>query len=76
MKEKGFYCTRSAASKGIFDIICLKEDEIVCIQVKCNSMPGSEEMNNITNLKLPDVCKKLVFVFYDGKPNAPEIIQV
>lgn len=76
MKKNGYDCIRSAASKGPFDIVCFSKDKIVCIQVKANRFPGKKETDNLKSIVLPDVCEKSIFVFYDGKPNDPEIVVV
>ena len=74
MRQKGFTCLRSAASKGAFDIVCFDKTKVVFIQVKANNKPGKAEMDRIIAIELPENCEKKIFIFKDGKPDEPEVI--
>lgn len=78
MKEQGYYCIRSAASKGIFDIIAINSQHCVGIQVKANKSPSKEEMNKILACQnnIPINFLRQVWVFHDGSPKNPEIFFV
>lgn len=43
LEYQGWYCIRSAGSKGVIDIVCLKDWQTRCFQVKPNGKLRSHE---------------------------------
>lgn len=60
----GYYTIRSGASKGIFDIIGIRESNIKLIQVKGgNSFLSPSERNSIKNFLVPNCVSKEAWIF-------------
>jgi predicted transcriptional regulator len=49
LKAAGYTCTRSAASKGAFDVIAINPLGLRCVQVKANAWPGPVERESLRN---------------------------
>jgi len=47
LEEEGYYCVRSAGSKGLFDIIAIRPNDIKMIQVKTNRKPTKQEVDKL-----------------------------
>ncbi|NLW83934.1 MAG: hypothetical protein GXY41_05965 [Phycisphaerae bacterium] len=47
LKAAGYTCTRSAGSKGIFDVIAINPLGLRCLQIKANRWPGPEERESL-----------------------------
>ena len=74
LERVGYLVLRSAASKGPFDLVALRKNEVRLIQVKTNRHPSTEEEENlieIANRLIPFSVE--VWVFYDRLPE-PEIL--
>ena len=65
LEAMGYSCIRSAASKGIFDVIGLSGTDIVALQVKTNAWPGSLEMEQLKLAVVPPNCRKLIHLWKD-----------
>jgi len=52
-EKKGFYVVRSAASKGIWDLVAINADFIVFVQSKANQIPGIKERERMQNFICP-----------------------
>jgi Holliday junction resolvase len=47
LKANGYRVTRAASSKGICDLVCLKQGELLLISVKRTTMPGPAERHDL-----------------------------
>jgi len=69
LENQGYYTIRSGASKGIWDIVAIKEDSIKLIQVKaCTSSVSKAEMNKMVLFKAPTNTTKELWHYYGSKP--------
>lgn len=75
LESAGYICTRSGASLGIFDIIGISRSDIICVQVKSNSWPGSVEMEEISQFECPLNCRKLIHRWNDHQ-RLPQVKEV
>jgi Holliday junction resolvase len=76
LEEQGYYCIRSAGSRGIFDILAFNETEIKLIQVKAGKSPLSPlEREEIEKIVVPSNASKEIWLWrIPRKP--PEIIVI
>lgn len=63
----GYQCTRSAASKGTWDVIAWDAQGVVFIQSKSNSWPGAAEMELLREAVVPPGARKFIHRWDDGK---------
>ena len=54
LEEVGFYTIRSAASKGIWDIVAVNKYFVILIQVKANNWVGPRERKQMEEFKCPE----------------------
>jgi uncharacterized protein with GYD domain len=73
LEDRGYRCTRAAASLGEWDVIAVGPSDTKLIQVKCNRRPGSEEMGRLHAFQCGDLVSKEVWVYKDGRPREPII---
>ena len=66
-EKLGYQAIRSAASKGLWDVIVWDSQGIVFIQCKTNGLPGKEEMEALREAVVPPGARKLVHRWDDGK---------
>ena len=60
LASAGYYCVRSAASKGVFDIIGISSQDVILCQVKTRDWPGHIEMATLREFVAPPTCRKIV----------------
>ncbi len=65
LEADGYIVTRSAASKGAVDLIGIKEDGILLVQVKTNKGCGRAELETFRGMKVPACVTKQVYVWKD-----------
>ncbi len=63
----GYDCTRSAGSKGMWDIIAVHPTHVRFIQVKTEGAMTPEELEKIKLYNAPWMCSKEVFTRADNK---------
>ena len=63
LENQGYICLKSAASLGIFDLVCFNGIEIRFIQVKSNYYPPKEKRKIKEFDLLPPNSKKEIWVF-------------
>lgn len=68
LEERGWLCTRSAASLGLFDVVGFNENNIVAAQVKSNHIAGPEERRAIEAFAAPANVLRLLFTWVDRDP--------
>jgi hypothetical protein len=57
LEKDGYICTRAAASLGEWDLIGLRNESVVLVQVKSNKWPSSKEME-VLNSFFDIVCPR------------------
>lgn len=65
LEAAGYYCTRAAASLGVFDIVAVSKQGLRLIQVKSNRPPGPIEREAIELFAAPPGASKEIWVFHD-----------
>lgn len=69
LESKGYFVTRSAASKGAADLIAINKKEIVLIQVKSGKSHFSPRERNIfIKLVVPKNCRKELWSWLSSRP--------
>jgi Holliday junction resolvase len=69
---QGYSVTKSGGSLGLFDLIGISRDSMVCVQVKANRGPRSVEMEALRAFACPPGCRKEVHIWRD-RCAAPQI---
>jgi hypothetical protein len=71
----GYSCTKSGASLGIFDLVCIGPTDFVLVQTKSNQWPGTLEMEQIKLFKCPPNCRKIIHRWkdYQRLPDMKEV---
>jgi Holliday junction resolvase len=67
LEAAGYVVFRSAASKGVFDLIAIGPTDLCLVQVKCARPPSPAEHETLRLFAAPANCKKLAHVW---KPRA------
>ncbi len=77
LEKEGYYTIRSAASKGVWDIVAIREDNVKLIQVKAGtSARKKQEIENMRQFKVPIYVSKELWFFYNPrKPPKIDIIE-
>jgi Holliday junction resolvase len=75
LEAAGYACTRAAASLGVFDIIGVGSTDVVLVQVKSNSWPGTVEMETIKLFPVPQNARKLIHRWRD-RQRTPDVREV
>ena len=65
LERHHYACTRSAASLGLWDVIAIRADNVMVIQVKSNCWPGSEEMEALELFECPKCVSREVWRWDD-----------
>ena len=62
LTENGYLCTRAASSKGVADVIAIKEGQVLLVNVKRTDPPGPVERTSLVGVArmLPGVGVPLV----------------
>jgi len=60
LEAAGYRCTRAAASLGTWDVIGISATDVVLVQVKSSSWPGSVEMEGLEEFHAPFNARKLI----------------
>lgn len=64
LEAQGFYIIRSAASKGLWDIVAINNNIVRFIQVKTNDLPRLNERKNLANFKCPINSTKEIWRYF------------
>ncbi len=66
LEEQGYTVTRSAASKGVADLVAFSKREFKLVQVKSGkSIFSKEEEERFLKVEVPDNCVKELWKWYD-----------
>jgi hypothetical protein len=63
LEEKGFYVINSAGSKGPFDLVAIKETEMIMIQVKSNQNITPKERREMAAVPIPPIGRKEIWLY-------------
>lgn len=66
LEERGWYCCRSSASLGLFDVIGLSKRGTLAVQVKSNRLAPKAEREAIGSFVVGKETIKLLFTWIDG----------
>ncbi len=75
LEKSGYWCMRSAASRGVFDVVAVSKTDIIFVQVKSGRRPGSVEMEEMALCPVPPNARKLVHVWKD-RAQMPEVTEL
>ena len=67
LEGQGYLCTRSGGSLGLWDIIAINNNSVVCIQAKRNRWPAPDEMVQLRAFKRPRGVRCQVWRRDDGE---------
>jgi hypothetical protein len=68
LESLGYVVTRSAASKGAWDIVGINDRGVALGQVKSNQWPGPAERLSLELFRAPEGTRRLMFRFDDRLP--------
>ena len=63
LEAAGYEVTRSAGSKGLFDLIGISAADVVLVQVKSGRPPSPAEREALADFQVPPNCRKLIHVW-------------
>lgn len=75
LEAQGWKVEKARLSRGLWDLLAIKDNFIRHIQVKSNRGPCVEEWKRIFAAPVPGPHTKEVWIFYDRKPD-PVILEV
>jgi Holliday junction resolvase-like predicted endonuclease len=75
LEAEGYACTRAAASLGAWDVIGVRAQDVVLVQVKTRDWPGLVEMGVREAFPAPANARKVVHRWRhrQGRPDVREI---
>lgn len=65
LEAGGYYCTKSGASLGCFDVVGVSAGGVVLVQVKSNRWPDPVEMEAMREFPCPPNAVKLIHRWND-----------
>ena len=68
LESLGYEVTRSAASKGAWDLVGINQRGVALAQVKSNQWPGPAERLTLEMFPAPERTRRLMFRFDDRLP--------
>ena len=72
LEAAGYRCTRSAASKGAWDIVGVSSTDFVLVQCKSNRWPNTVEMEAMQLFPAPPNARKIVHLWRD-RQHRPDV---
>lgn len=63
LEALGYDVTRSAGSKGLFDLIAVSSCDVLLVQVKRGRPPSPAEREALADFRVPANCRKLVHLW-------------
>lgn len=76
LEPQGYTCTRSASSKGLWDVVAVRADEVRLVQSKLTSTGSFCEDENcqlLRDLPVPPNVKKELWIFEPGRKGLVEV---
>jgi len=75
LEVAGFYTVRSAASKGMWDIVAIGKYTVILIQVKANNRVGPKERKQMEDFECPENTMRQIWRYYGvGKKEVSTLI--
>ena len=76
LESLGYICTRSASSKGPWDVVGVSSSDVVLVQVKTGkSGPSRAEVEELRELKRPQNCR-IFLHWWKERTSAPEVTEL
>lgn len=75
LEAEGYRVLRAAGSHGAWDLIGVREDGVLFVQVKSRDWPGRVEMSTLRAFPCPPHCRRIVHRWRDGarRPDVREL---
>jgi Holliday junction resolvase len=67
LEADGYVCTRSAGSRGVWDIIGVRKTDVVLVQVKSRRWPKSAELRKMREFQCPRGVRRLIHRWRTGQ---------
>lgn len=67
LQEEGYLVVRSASSKSPFDLVAIRDDFILLIQVKVNQKTTQKLIKELEKIPVPDCVLKEIWTKWDRK---------
>lgn len=72
LEAAGYVCTRSASSKGMWDVVGVSAADIVLCQVKRGARPSPSSYAEFAELRVPANVRKLVH-WWPNRQSLPDV---
>jgi hypothetical protein len=72
LEAAGYRCSRSASSKGLWDVVGLSGTDVVLCQVKAGARPSPSTYSEFVELVVPGNVRKLVH-WWRPRAREPEV---
>ena len=72
LEAAGYNCTRSAASKGAWDVIGVSSTDFVLVQCKSNRWPSAIELEEMKLFPAPTNARKIIHLWRD-RQHRPDV---
>ena len=67
LERDGYVVTRSAGSRGVWDLIGIRRSDVVLVQVKTRRWPKSVEMRRLREFECPKGVRRLIYRWRAGQ---------
>ena len=67
LEADGYVCTRSAGSRGVWDLIGIRRTDVVLVQVKTRRWPKSVELRKMREFQCPAGVRRLIHRWRSGQ---------
>ena len=67
LEADGYVCTRSAGSRGVWDIIGVRKTDVVLVQVKSRRWPKSAELRKMREFQCPRGVRRIIYRWRTGQ---------
>ena len=67
LEADGYVCTRSAGSRGVWDLIGIRRTDVVLVQVKTRRWPKSAELRRMREFPCPKGVRRLIHRWRSGQ---------
>lgn len=76
LSDLGYACCRSAASLGAFDVIAVRYDQVLFVQVKCGIRPNvpPAERRAMLAVPMPVNCYRLIWKYYPRGKHSCQVL--
>ena len=74
IESQGYYVIRSPASRGPFDLLCIKEGRVVAIQCKIQKDSFSKKQKEVFIIKAKEIGAIPMFAYRDNEKSRNPIV--